>query len=76
MSTPSCAKCKAPMEEGFVLDRGHANAKNPSEWIEGAPERSFWLGIRMKGRERHVIRTWRCTRCGYLESYAPEGEAT
>ena len=71
MSAPSCGKCKSSMEEGFVLDRGHGNAKNVAQWIEGAPQRA-WYGLKTKGHETHAIRTWRCTRCGYLESYAPE----
>ena len=40
-------------------------------WIEGAPEKSFWIGIKTRGRRKLKIETWRCGRCGYLESYAP-----
>ena len=62
------------MEEGYVLDRGHGNAKNPSSWIEGAPQRA-WYGIRTKGHDKHKVRSFRCTKCGYLESYAAEALA-
>jgi hypothetical protein len=58
------------MEPGFVMDRGHANAGSEQEWVEGDLEKSFWLGIRTKGREKFGVRTFRCERCGYLESYA------
>lgn len=61
------------MEEGFVLDRGHYNAaQNVAQWIEGAPQRGFF-GLKISGHKARAIRTWRCTRCGYLESYAPAG---
>jgi hypothetical protein len=58
------------MSEGFVLDRGESNAKMLQKWVEGAPERSFWLGVRTKGRDAYEVMTFRCDRCGYLESYA------
>ena len=65
-----CVKCGGEMEEGFVLDNTYG-ARLQSEWIEGAPERSRWTGIKLKGKEQLPIVTFRCTRCGYLESYAP-----
>jgi hypothetical protein len=60
------------MSEGFVLDRGHGNAAAVQKWVEGEPERSFWTGLRTRGRDKFAISTWRCDRCGYLESYATE----
>jgi uncharacterized Fe-S cluster-containing MiaB family protein len=60
------------MEQGFLLDRGHANATQEQEWVQGEVERSWWVGIKTKGRERYAVRTFRCPRCGYLESYAGE----
>lgn len=60
------------MEPGFLLDRGHANASQEQQWVQGDVERSFWTGIKTKGREQHAVRTFRCPRCGYLESYAGE----
>ena len=72
MNAPECPKCHHPMELGFVLDKGHYNAPNPPEWLEGEPVRSFWEGVKTKGRERHGVQTFRCTKCGYLESYATE----
>ena len=63
-----CPKCKGDMEEGFILDVTHGY-RLASRWIAGAPEKSFW-GIKMKGRRQLVVRTLRCTSCGFLESYA------
>jgi hypothetical protein len=58
------------MEPGFVLDRGHHSAPGEQRWVEGEPERSFWQGLKTKGREIYAVTTFRCERCGYLESYA------
>ncbi|MGH9766957.1 MAG: PF20097 family protein [Blastocatellia bacterium] len=65
-----CPKCNAAMEAGFILDLGHYNAKTVSQWVEGAPERSIWTGIKTKDREKFQVTTYRCAGCGYLESYA------
>jgi hypothetical protein len=58
------------MEEGFVLDRGDSG-NAASIWLGGAPQKSFWTGLKLKGRPTHDIATWRCRRCFYLESWAP-----
>jgi len=58
------------MEPGFLIDRGHLNALETAQWVEGEPEKSFWTGLKTKGRDRHPVTTYRCERCGYLESYA------
>lgn len=72
MRALSCLRCQSAMEQGFLLDRGHANATQEQEWVQGEVERSWWVGIKTKGRERHAVHTFRCPRCGYLESYAGE----
>ena len=64
-----CPKCGGSMAEGFVLDRTHG-AVGVSSWVEGIPERSVWTGVRLGGRTQSAISTWRCGRCGFLESYA------
>jgi hypothetical protein len=33
---------------------------------------SIWTGMKMRGRERHPVITYRCAGCGFLESYARE----
>lgn len=65
-----CLRCRGRMEPGAVLDRGDYNALTEQEWMEGAIEKSFWSGIQTKNRERFTVNTYRCERCGYLESYA------
>ena len=70
MKTPTCPKCNSSMELGALLDRGHGDQLNTTDWLEGAPEKSFWSGVKTKGKERFEVQTYRCSRCGYLESYA------
>jgi hypothetical protein len=57
------------MEPGFVVDQSYGTAE-ASEWVEGPVEKSFWTGVKLRGRDRRRIDTYRCVRCGYLESYA------
>jgi hypothetical protein len=59
------------MEVGFPVDASR-NAVHPGQWAEGEPTYWFLRILRMKGRKRYRIETWRCTSCGYLESYAAE----
>jgi hypothetical protein len=58
------------MEEGFILDLGEGDSRRVAQWVSGPPEPSFWMGLKTKGKPKHPIRTFRCTRCGFLESYA------
>ena len=57
---------------GFVLDNAGEQGRQISSWIEGTPEPSFWAGLKLSDRKQIEIESWRCGRCGYLESYAPD----
>jgi predicted nucleic-acid-binding Zn-ribbon protein len=63
-----CPKCNGTMEVGFILEGGEG--RFVSEWVEGAPEFSFWTGLKTSNRRKLEVTTYRCARCGYLESYA------
>jgi predicted nucleic-acid-binding Zn-ribbon protein len=67
----TCPKCSGRMEEGFVLDRTHG-ANLQSTWVAGFPTRSFWTGLKLRGLPTLPVTTFRCSGCGYLESYASE----
>ena len=67
---PKCPKCGPAMEEGFVLDERH-HGVSQSAWVEGEPVPSFWRGLKLSGQRRLKVATFRCSKCGYLESYAP-----
>jgi hypothetical protein len=67
----TCLKCQGAMEGGFIPDGiGPLRAAKPSEWYKDAMERSIWLGVKTTGKVHHEVRTYGCTACGYLESYA------
>jgi hypothetical protein len=64
------------MHAGYVLDHGDRGARGVAQWVAGAPEKSFWMGLTTKDRAVLPVTTFRCERCGYLESYAnPAPEA-
>jgi hypothetical protein len=58
------------MREGYILEVGDGNTRSAAKWIGGVPERSFFFGTKIKDKEQHTIQSFRCNRCGYLESYA------
>lgn len=70
MRPHSCPKCQGAMAEGFVTDKTYG-AIGVGEWVEGAPVKSIWQGLKLRGKTKYNVQTWRCSRCGFLESYAP-----
>jgi len=64
-----CPKCKGIMEQGFILDCTHGRYL-VSQWVAGAPRKSFWSGTKLPDEKPVPIGTFRCSTCGYLESYA------
>ena len=65
-----CPKCSSAMSEGFIADRTHHSTAAVPIWVEGRPEGSIWTGLKLRGKARTDIATWRCRRCGFLELYA------
>ena len=59
------------MEQGYLPEYTHHSSLRVSQWVEGAPDRRWW-GLRLRGKRKLDIETWRCERCACLESYAPE----
>ena len=41
-------------------------------WVEGDVETGFLGAVKLKGKTRRTITSYRCNSCGYLESYAAE----
>jgi len=68
MASHRCPKCEGSMTQGFVLEHTQGYPA-VNHWVSGAPEKR-WFGVQTKGRQQLEIETWRCTRCGFLESYA------
>ena len=67
-----CSKCRGAMTEGFILDHGDYEYKRQQIWVEGAPESSFWSGIKTSGRDAFNVQVFRCVDCNYLEFYTKE----
>ena len=52
----TCPKCEGAMTEGFLLDHAHGSRKVTS-WIEGAPQKSIWVGVKLGGRKSLEVAT-------------------
>ena len=68
-SAKKCPKCSAEMEPGFLLGSGR-NWYRPAEWFEGPPEINWLGGLKLRGKRRFRVESWRCKKCGFLEHYA------
>ena len=64
-----CIKCHVQMEVGFVPDLREGGSSQ-QVWSPGKPRKSFWTGLKMKAAQLLPVKTFRCRKCGYLESYA------
>ena len=73
-SDPICSKCRMSMEKGYLPDRSQSHSLNRPVWAKGEPRPSRWLGInfgiKVPDRGTLFVETWRCPRCGVLESFA------
>ena len=65
-----CLRCRGPMEQGFIMDKGHYSVPDVARWVEGEPRKSFWRGLDTRDRAVRPLESWRCERCGYVEFYA------
>jgi len=58
------------MAPGFIPDKiDKMHAKLPA-WRAGEAKKAFWTGVTSETETLIPIRTFRCVKCGYLESYA------
>ena len=69
MNLMTCPKCSGEMELGFVPDRASLTRRYPQLWFSGELEAGLF-GMKLMGRATRGVVTYRCTKCGYLESYA------
>ncbi len=65
----NCPRCTSGMEPGYMIDQGHGTRTVP-KWVAGLPRKSIWTGLKLRGLDQVEVATYRCRRCGYLESYA------
>jgi hypothetical protein len=64
-----CPKCPGEMIAGYSPDHASDGWIKPGTWYEGVPKKNFFGNIKLKG-EPFVIAIYRCSACGFLESYA------
>ena len=57
------------MEEGYVLDSVATQTKSET-WTKGNPPKSVWACLTEGDKKSFEVIIYRCTNCGYLESYA------
>ena len=62
-----CARCGGNMVQGVTIDHDQG-MRGVSKWLEGSPVKG-WFGLKLGGRKPLEIETWRCGKCGILESY-------
>jgi hypothetical protein len=64
-----CSKCSGEMQEGLVVDFNYAGILR-SMWVEDQAQNSAGQGPTVKGKRKVKTITYRCSNCGYLDSYA------
>jgi hypothetical protein len=57
------------MSRSLIVDQGYGTKSVP-KWVAGLPRTSIWTGLKLRGLDQVDVATYRCRRCGYLESYA------
>jgi len=73
MNTIQCVKCGTAMEPGYIPDR-NMGWYDPRKWFPGALRLTGLKGVaKNKSTPLHVI-SYRCSGCGYIESYALKEE--
>ena len=65
----NCSKCNGKMEEGLVVDLSYKGAI-PSMWVEDPAADSGVVGAVDNHKRKVKTVTYRCSNCGFLDSYA------
>lgn len=65
----NCSKCNGQMEEGVVVDLNYQGAI-PSMWVEDRAGNGATSGGIDNHKRKVKTITYRCSSCGFLDSYA------
>ena len=65
----NCSKCDSYMQQGVVVDLSYAGILR-SMWVEDQAENNVVAGIPDHHRRKVKAITYRCSNCGFLDSYA------
>ncbi|MDT5269186.1 MAG: hypothetical protein QOH49_1372 [Acidobacteriota bacterium] len=66
--TMSCIRCGGAMEEGILMGMHAAQLK----WVQGVPETGMFGRVKVYEKQIFSVATFRCVKCGQLESFARE----
>lgn len=76
-ATHQCPKCDHPMELGLVFTHfveGMTErlrlVSHLSHWTPGSASKATWAAMEVPNDKLLPVGTYRCSSCGYLESYA------
>ena len=58
------------MQEGFVPDEDYTK-RHVAQWVAGKPEKGLFGSPKTRSKEQYAIQSFRCSKCGSLEFYAP-----
>ena len=64
-----CSKCNGEMVQGFLFE-SEGPRRTVCTWVEGAPEKSWSGSAKIPKGNSVPVGTFRCSVCGFLESYA------
>ena len=70
MRPTSCVKCQGSMSDGVMVDVGYGSYSVGS-WQSGPPTISRWFGLKVNKKALIPTTAYRCSRCGFIELYAP-----
>jgi len=76
MAPSTCGKCNSAVEEGFIADipvyygLGFLGVKTKVKWVPGKVQENALGGVKIPRSGLKLVKTYRCTVCGYLENYA------
>lgn len=65
-----CSRCSSDTEEGFLLEKGDGAMLSSQTWVAGKANKSLFSGLSLRGHTVYDVMTFRCVKCGYLDSYA------
>ncbi len=68
-SQPNCSKCKSDMQQGLLVDLSYAGILR-SMWVEDQAASTVVAGIPDSDKRKVKTITYRCSHCGFLDSYA------
>ncbi|MCB1008425.1 MAG: hypothetical protein KDB94_05960 [Acidobacteria bacterium] len=75
MSERTCSRCGATTVEGYLLDRQRASQSGEQHWVEDEPRRTWYGGMKTRGRRHGAVVARRCPKCGHLDLWVPKAEA-